>query len=262
MKNSTAIIINADADEDRPQHMKRMLGRFNVPYRLFSAVQIDRLSQSRIAQYGSPSVRSELRAIACSMSHIGAWKDFLETDLDACMVLEDDVLFSDGFGEFWDEFSIPDDRCEIWKIESCNATCTVSRKAYFKNSYTSFYQLHSLHAATAAYVINRKTAAFLVSVADDFRENIDHELFDPVKRTVPMCRILQAIPALCIQDRAYSKTPEFASTIGDNRKSDENLKLIKFRRQFLSPIVTILASCLMSYQGLKRVKIKYLPIVR
>lgn len=261
MKNGIAIVINSEKDTQRREHMENMLKRFEIEHQFLTATQVNALSDATIARYGSPVAESALRSIACAASHISAWKAFLLTDNRTCLVLEDDIRFYEKFDEFWGEFEIPDNQFELWKIESCNATCTVSLDSFLECKNVTFHQLHGSHAATGAYVINRKTARFLVDLSDDFSGYIDHELFDPFKRTVPMCRTLQTVPALCIQDDNYSAHPVFNSTIGDDRNPDKAALGNRLRRRFISPLITSMVSFAISYQGLKRIKINHLPVV-
>ena len=101
--------------------------------------------------------------------------------------------------DFWNNLDFPEDTFAIWKLETVNATCTIQRRCECEYDGFSFHQLYTGHSGAAAYIINRKTAKYLLSVANDFRAIIDEELFDPIVRSVPMCRTYQAVPA-CIQD--------------------------------------------------------------
>lgn len=262
MNRPIAIVINVPQATDRLQHMDKLFTHFGINYIVENAKAEDHLSEDVLARYGSPPDKTTQRAIACTQSHVSAWRTFLSTDNDECMVVEDDILLCRNFDTIWNNLDIPDDSFAIWKIETINATCTIQRKCERQYNGFSFHQLYSGHAGCAAYIINRKTAKFLLSVANDFRAIIDHELFDPELRSVPMCRTYQAVPALCIQDSASSDSiTTFHSLIGPGRNPDGDSRINQLRRKYLSPLVTAVVSCLISYQGLRRVKVKHLPLL-
>ena len=261
MNKPIAIIINLPQATDRLQHIDKLFTHFGINYIIENGYTIDRLPEHVIARYGSPTDPISLRSIACAQSHISAWRTFLSTDNEECMIAEDDILLCRNFDSIWNNLDIPSDFYAIWKIETVNATCTIQRRCERQYNGFSFHQLCSGHAGCAGYIINRKTAKFLLSVANDFRTRTDHELFDPLLRSVPMCRTYQAVPALCIQDSANSNsTTTFHSLIGLGRNPDGNSKINQLRRKYLSPVVSAVVSFVISYQGLRRIKVKHLPL--
>ncbi len=261
MNRPIAIIINLPQATDRLQHIDKLFTHFGINYIIEKGYTIDCVPKGVIARYGSPTDPIRLRSIACTQSHVSAWKTFLSTDNEECMIAEDDILLCRNFDSIWNNLDIPGDSYAIWKIETANATCTIQKRYERQYNCFSFHQLYSGHSGTAAYIINRKTAKFLLSVASDFRATTDHELFDPLFRSVPMCRTYQAVPALCIQDSANSNSSTtFHSLIGPGRNPDGNSKINQLRRKYLSPLVTAIVSILISYQGLRRVKVMHLPL--
>jgi GR25 family glycosyltransferase involved in LPS biosynthesis len=220
------------------------------------AVEGYALGDAIVSQYNdghNDFCRSEM---ACTQSHILAWHTFLASSYQNCLVLEDDVLFCQEFERFWDAFEVPLNRIEIWKLETVKATCTIVKDALSQFNDIKFHQLLSAHSGAGSYLINRKTAEFLIQVSSDFKIMVDNELFDPIHRTTPMCRILQAVPAPCIQDSEHFKRPHLATTIGGNRNPDGTSIINIIRRKYLSPLVSLVVSILISYQGLKRIRIK------
>ena len=261
MHSPIAIVINLPQATDRLQHIDKLFTHFGLNYIIEKAKCIDDLSEDVLARYGSPTDPITLRLIACTQSHVSAWKTFLSTDKEECMIAEDDILLCRNFDTIWNNLDIPDDSFAIWKIETVNATCTFQRSCERQYKSFSFHKLYSRDSGCGAYIINRKTAKFLLSVACDFRASIDEELYDPVLRSVPMCHIYQALPALCIQDDKNSNSSTtFHSLIGPGRNPDGDSKVNQLRRKYVSPLVTAVVSCLISYQGLRRVKVKHLPL--
>ena len=261
MNRPIAIVINVLQATDRLQHIDKLFTHFGINYIVENAKLIDDLSEDVLTRYGSPTNPITQRAIACTQSHVSAWRTFLSTDNEECMIAEDDILLCRNFDTIWNNLDIPNDSFAIWKIETMNATCTIQRRSKRQYNGFSFHQLHSAHAGCAAYIINRKTAKFLLSVANDFRAIIDNELFNPILSSVPMCRTYQAVPALCIQDSEnLNSITTFHSLIGPGRNPDRDSKINQLRRKYLSPVVSAVVSFLISYQGLRRVEVKHLPL--
>ena len=261
MNRPIAIVLNLPQATDRLQHIDKLFTHFGIDYILEKGDGIDYLPEDVLVRYGSPADPIKLREIACTQSHVSAWRTFLSTDKEECMIAEDDILLCRNFDMIWNNLEIPEDTFAIWKLETVNATCTIQRRCECEYDGFSFHQLYTEHSGAAAYIINRKTAKFLLSVANDFRAIIDEELFDPIVRSVPMCRTYQAVPALCIQDsKNQNSTTTFHSLIGPGRNPDGNSMINQLRRKYLSPFVTAVVSCLISYQGLRRVKVKHLPL--
>tara|TARA_B110000977_G_scaffold200584_1_gene291651 strand:+ start:5478 stop:6293 length:816 start_codon:yes stop_codon:yes gene_type:complete len=260
MKNYLAIVINRSSDQRRREHMEATLRRFKLNYRILKAVEGDELSDAILSQYNQGANEFGRNEIASSQSQIQAWREFLASSYEFCLVLEDDVLFWHEFEAFWGAFEVPKDRAEIWKLETVKATCTIVRDSVRQFNNIKFHQLLSNHCGAGSYLVNRKTAEFLVQVSSDFKIMTDNELFDPIHRNVPMCPILQAVPAPCIQDSEHSDSPLLATTLGDHRNLDRISRINITRRKYLSPLVSFVVSILLSYQGLKRIKIKNAPV--
>ncbi len=96
--------VNMDGSDKRLAHMETMCAAAGIACQRFAAVigkelNIDALMNAGIykphPKYSSHWLRpSEL---GCALSHHGVWKDIVETQTQAAVIMEDDVVFSSNF---------------------------------------------------------------------------------------------------------------------------------------------------------------------
>lgn len=91
--------INLDRCIDRAKHMRQELERIGLKATRISAVDGSKLENWK--EYTTPWTHSNdhyhVGTIACSLSHIKCYKQFLKTDKDYCLIFEDDVTLCDDF---------------------------------------------------------------------------------------------------------------------------------------------------------------------
>ena len=92
------LIIHLTRAQSRRRQVDELLPSLPVPARILEAVDGQSLSAAELSavyrrNLHEPHYPFELRAgeIACFLSHRKAWKEIVERDLDAALVLEDDV---------------------------------------------------------------------------------------------------------------------------------------------------------------------------
>ncbi len=98
MKKNVAIYyINLDRSEERHSHMQNVLKDFAYDVHRISAVDGKKLSYEEVPEY-MYEYREKyydhltLTEIACTLSHKKAMEEFLQSDYDYAMILEDDIL--------------------------------------------------------------------------------------------------------------------------------------------------------------------------
>jgi len=167
---SKSFFINLDRRKDRLEHI-----RSNLPFpsNRFSAVDSKDLDLSNEVLMLYPNdyhVRSKSE-ICCAMSHYKLWKKLsLDDSAQNYLILEDDVVFKDGFVKFWNNaFSkkLPEDfdliyigGCQPWNkplyhkvLQRYNDYfCTVKKNDYFTKD-DHFWQMN-----TQSYIISKKAA--------------------------------------------------------------------------------------------------------
>lgn len=99
-------LINLDRSPERLQFMRGQLDRLGIPFERFPAVYGKDLTPtarakgfSRIRSFIASKKRMSDAEIGVAMSHVGCYRRMVETEERYALVLEDDVVLSDGFAE-------------------------------------------------------------------------------------------------------------------------------------------------------------------
>ena len=99
-------LINLDRSPERLQFMRGQLDRLGIPFERFPAVYGKDLTPaarakgfSRIRSFIASRKRMSDAEIGVAMSHVGCYRRMVETEERYSLVLEDDVVLSDGFAE-------------------------------------------------------------------------------------------------------------------------------------------------------------------
>ena len=217
--------INLDRDTQRRVHMERALEGMGLAYERFAAVDAKRLSPEQETYHQAPQ-RAHLGTaeIAALLSHISVWKQISAGDSDFGLVLEDDVIFADDFAAFLDGAlqTMDPSALQIHRFETFMARVTLQRQALHQVGTRSAYVLESNHGGTAAYLLNRKTAAYLVEISDRFSNAVDIDLFDPQRREATDVQVLQWLPAPCVQDMQSGLTLGFKSNVLGDRADERD----------------------------------------
>lgn len=184
IRSIPTLVINLDRREDRWKDFKKQktLKEFNNLKR-FSAVdgsKIDVLNDSRIAVHTRQNIARKYRrsdyeintpgAIGASLSHIGCWKQFLESDSQHLIVFEDDtVVTEEDLGKI-DKLmkNMPD--WDMWLLGThawafAGAPLTKDSKGWWRVK-----QFTGAHA----YVINRRGAELLLKECFPIQTHIEY----------------------------------------------------------------------------------------
>src|SRR6056297_1087658 len=91
------LLINLDGSDDRLETASRALRAADIEFTRLSAFDGRALDMSSFAAYDATAARHYMGRelvggeIGCYMSHLAAAQAFLDTDAEACLVLEDDI---------------------------------------------------------------------------------------------------------------------------------------------------------------------------
>ena len=226
MASTLAIhFINLDRDTQRRAYMERTLEGMGLDYARFAAVDATQLTPEHEAYYRAPQ-RAHLGAaeVAAFLSHITLWKKIAAGDATFGLVFEDDVIFAEDFADFLEEAvqKIDPDALQIHRFETFMARVTLQRQARHQVGTRRAYVLESNHGGTAAYLLNKKTAAHLVEMSDHFTNAVDIDLFDPQRRKATDVQVLQWVPAPCVQDMQSGLTLGFKSNVLGDRADERD----------------------------------------
>ena len=132
-------------------------------------LSVDEINENTSHYYSILGPRS---AIGIGMSHINAWKQFLQTNKENCIILEDDALFEDNFME---KLTIglnntPDDYDMLYigcfGCQSKYNYHTIIRSRMIYEEVNDYISIPGVVNATHGYIISRKGAEKLIKYLD------------------------------------------------------------------------------------------------
>lgn len=187
------LVINLRSRPDRLASVRAQLDALGLTFTRIEAVDA--------ASAGPMPPTQELSQIerACALSHLKAWRHFIETGAERCLILEDDVIISPALGPFLAEpANFPKDvdalRLETRFIRSRLGPGRACVTRPFK-----VHQLHSTHYGAAAYVLTRSFAAAAVNDLSEPSHPVDDVLFGAEEPCFYPAAVHQLRPALCVQ---------------------------------------------------------------
>lgn len=154
--------------------MEEQFARLGVAAERVEAVTTIEVPDDRMAPHLDPNNATAMARVevACLLSHERAWKRFLATGAAHAMILEDDLVMSEGLPHFLDASLHADLRVDLLKLETFRQNIRLGRARRLVASRFAVRQLLSSHLGTAAYVISRA--------------RVERTLADPVARTMPV----------------------------------------------------------------------------
>src|SRR5215472_10695428 len=153
-------VINLDRSPDRLRAISTQLLAAGIPYRRFPAVDgrfVD-LDNDRIFdrsayefRHGKTPAQGE---IACTLSHLGVMRAFLETNSDSCLILEDDAIVEPGLDKLLDRL---DENRTTWDMVFLygNHDAIPVRLARLDSAH-DLVGYFARQSGSVAYLINRK----------------------------------------------------------------------------------------------------------
>lgn len=172
------VLINLERSVKRREQMQRRLHELGLAYHWLKGVDgklhaEELLKTVDVAKFERNVGRDVLLGeIGCYHSHLKAWQYLLETSDDTLLVLEDDVVFGDGFLtalELALQHKSSWDFLKLNKIRAKQPVCQQSLGSYALNAY--------IGPATGfgAYLIQRHTIESILPRMLPIRRPIDHE---------------------------------------------------------------------------------------
>ncbi|HBU6130109.1 glycosyltransferase family 25 protein [Enterobacter sp. 168J2] len=153
-------IINLKHSLERREKMESQLVKLNITHEFIEAVDgremtdAERKNVTREVNYAF--LPGE---VGCALSHQAIYKKIITENIEAALILEDDIELSDDLSEILNNVTLSHTRPEILLLSRVNKY----HKKPIKNIYGS-YNVHKVHHATTAhaYIINQKAASRLL----------------------------------------------------------------------------------------------------
>ena len=172
-------LINLPRATGRRERMEARLAGLDLHYSLFPGVD-GRAEEARLlANTDIPAFRRNMGrdiligGLGCYHSHLGVWEAFLATGAEHALILEDDIIFHDDFLQAVRLGMATTAHWDLLKLNCIRAKLPVQQGKvgpYRLNAYLG------PNTGTGAYLINRTTAAKLLSAMRRVTRATDHEI--------------------------------------------------------------------------------------
>lgn len=159
MDNIDVVVINLEKDKDRLHNIKKQLNKLNIPFTRQEAVYGKKLSDKEIEDNTTLVSRKILigkSTVGCAMSHIEAWKKFLDSGKDFICVLEDDAdILDNNFKEFLSSIPKIYNKTDFEFLSLINFGICFNKGEKITVDDYSFYRPF-LPTTTTGYILSRK----------------------------------------------------------------------------------------------------------
>jgi glycosyl transferase, family 25 len=172
-------LINLPRATARREKMEKQLYAADIPYRLFAGVD-GRAEESRLLQQVDvPAFERNMGrkiligGIGCYFSHLGVWREFVESGREVALVLEDDVVLHDDFQAAVELALKAQANWDVLKLNRIRA------KLPIRQGRIGPYRLNAYlgpATGTGAYLIKRATAEVLLRNMLPVTRATDHEI--------------------------------------------------------------------------------------
>jgi len=173
-------IINLDRSQDRYAYVKPNVDQLGIPVERISAVEGKALSDAEINEVVDVQTFKEFLShfpkkgtIGCSLSHIKAWKAFLESPFEYAVIFEDDVNFDPAkLKTMINDLTQSAKEWDVVSFEISHRGTPLTIKSFPNGQKLVVYLTEISH--TGAYMLNRAAAIKLLDKALPIKMPIDH----------------------------------------------------------------------------------------
>ena len=224
-----AYYINLDRRPERRASMEARFTALGIEHMRIAALTPADVTEEQRRRYCNPlAYRWQTEGeLACSLSHIAAMRAFLATPAPFAVILEDDTILSPALKPFLDRFEQQPPKVDVLRIETDNSRLRLPPEPETKLGEFSLFRLFEAGGGAAAYIVSRAGAERIASGEELLIDLTDQALFNPNGKISRTLRVLQAVPALAMQeDRAVGNTVDRVHTSDlqrlrhDRRKRD------------------------------------------
>ncbi|MEE9455195.1 MAG: glycosyltransferase family 25 protein [Paracoccaceae bacterium] len=189
-------LINLEVRPERLAFMHKQLSARNLPYQRITAV--DGLGTQDIG-YPAAHPRLSKPEYACYLSHVKCWERFVHSGAPICLILEDDVALGARFSMVLGHPAFFNHGACVTKLETRVFPMKLSRKRYMAHEGISLRRHGAYEGGTAAYVITRAYAQYMLQYYRIPYQPVDDQLLDEKHSTFKGHTILQLDPAVALQ---------------------------------------------------------------
>ncbi|MFD1197601.1 glycosyltransferase family 25 protein [Brucella gallinifaecis] len=193
-------IINLDRAPERMKRMSDLLRSHSTDFIRCAAINGEHFTESEMLLYRSRQNQSKpLTAgeIACSESHLSAYRQIIAGTDEYAVIMEDDLHLSNDVGNFLNSTDWIPEGAEIIKLETVDEPTLVSTDVINTKNNRKLCRLYYKHWGSGAYVISKSAAKTMLDKYCPGSIPIDDYLFDP---SVTSFSLWQLQPAIAVQD--------------------------------------------------------------
>jgi len=199
-----AVVINLDRSPERLAMFRDQAERLGFAFERLAAVD---------AQHCTEVVRGRLTPaeIACFESHRSAWQLLVDSGEPWLAVFEDDVLLAPPIAALLGSDAWIPAGTDLVKLETFEARVAIAAKGVAVEG-VSLHRLQTTHCGSAGYILSRQCALDLLRKTGMFTRPVDIVIFHHEQEVCRGMRILQMVPAVCIQERFIADPAQQVST--------------------------------------------------
>lgn len=184
--------INLAARPDRRERMERQFERLGIAAERFNAITPATSDPKWVALATGKLSPTEL---ACTLSHRAIWTLILERNLDAALILEDDMLLAPALATLAESWNRSD--VDLLRFETRHRRITLGRAITLPNG-VSTRQMLSHEIGTGGYLITRDLVPKIIDDSRLAELPIDKFLFGREGPCLRRDRIFVTCPALAL----------------------------------------------------------------
>lgn len=234
-------VINLNRRPDRMAYMDTALKTLGLPYTRIEAIDGADADIGQPKGHGLPAP-----AYACYLSHLKAYRAFLETGDSHCVIMEDDVALSPHLPKALDTDAFYNDDTTIIRLEApannhWHKPSFHMPKAVQTHNGLSTYKLITQSYGTGAFILPRSIAKGVLARQASPELDIDVRLFHPRRPGHLGFNILQFSPALAIQ-RQYLEKRDDSDIHPERLRKEQPRKIHPMLRNLIGNLRVIFSS--------------------
>lgn len=228
-------LINLKRSPDRLQKMQKLLGHYNIDFQRLDAVDCRDFTEDSLNNVTTPNwlypYAMQKGEVACFLSHQNCWKEFVQTNDDWALILEDNQIIQPSITSYLKDISWIPEECGLIQLQFSSKP-TIYDKIKSVENNCLLRMKYSNPIGTSAYLISKKIALLALENSKTIDCPIDNFLFgywSPFSNKARAWRLLNPV----------SKRDNIETTISGRGK---NSKAFHWSR--LSPKRLILKLCI------------------
>lgn len=183
MLSTLYLFINLEQEDTRRSLMLRSAERLGLTFHRVAAFDLKNIGREPTQHAAVPRYSNQrwmLRPfeIAVFESHRKTWSTFLQSDTELCVVMEDDLLFADGFPRAIETLAQATDRFDIVKMNHSVQPRLMGRPDCIGEGHVLRPILENISDA-GCYLLTRHAAEVLLRGSEGYSAHLDDFVFSP-----------------------------------------------------------------------------------